>query len=311
MNIYLEMLIDAYVENTVSTLDSNPQIVKSIVESYDKVDLAKQYAEDNLIVRSLKEHLELYDKAKQEYQVRLCLSLFSKLSDELNDYKIQVLKKMVEKFFVNKRWKNKKTFISFYYDNLPFFSDRKHFFFSYTNRNSEEVNLIFSKCLKNNKKYNIENKLAEHVVNMLLGRKLSGFWDYKDIKTGENIEISVKENCSKTFCFVQLLGQKSVKIPKKGSINWCFSEYEEFKKTGCTNSILNHNNMIFILQDGIIPKKNNATPYKDWINDINTYKHVKLTYDQDKNCNKIITDIDQIADRIEEIKKEALDKLLN
>jgi hypothetical protein len=111
------------------------------------------------------------------------------------------------------------------------------FFVSYTNRDAGGINTQFEKlirsvfgCFPTQKERIARNYVARIVVKFLVTNNLRGFADYADIQCGDEIEDKVRDYCQKAFGFVQLVEPESFVEPAAPKINWCYEEYQEFRK---------------------------------------------------------------------------------
>jgi len=85
--------------------------------------------------------------------------------------------------------------------------------------------------------------------------------------------------------------------------NWCYFEYEEYKKNNYNCFNLQNDNCFFILTDKLsyIKPSNIPTQYAEWFNEI---KDTKFTVLDHNNSFKIRNDLHDLANKVAELCKK-------
>ena len=74
------------------------------------------------------------------------------------------------------------------------------------------------------------NFVARVLVKYLEQNNVHGFFDFKSLQCGDDIEAKVVEYCERTIAFIQLVESRSLEEPAPPKLNWCLKEYEAFEK---------------------------------------------------------------------------------
>ena len=201
----------------------------------------------------------------------------------------------------------------------------KDYFLSYTNRDAANTNQTYDELIKSiylkqpSEELRVEqNFVAKVVAKFLAQNGLKGFFDYEDIRCGDQIGEEVRYHCRNSFALVQILEPESFRAADDGTVNWCLEEFREFRRRFAHASIEGPATLkdLFPVCTVWDKKKKSLWRPAQWPNDDyeEWYKKLSaLSVIQLEILDKALLrqKIDEIGDRIIEVRENLFEELLS
>ena len=318
----LRKLIELYSEYKVDDIEDNGQLLCTKFDKPTRHDLLKieEFSEYKEIVKDLKQDLEgNVIRPGATAQVIDCLklvlnkALYNPLDLATYKERMKILGSLMWQTYANNWGSKEKNHFLFLYPRLR---DWNIFFFSYPNRGANFINSryrnmidsIFVEGEEGGTKLSSEalkedNLVAELLVQGLARNNYSkGFYDKKDIQTGDRLAPEIEKKCKNSFLFIQLVTPYTFVYKP---VNWSFIEYKSFQSHRTQSKNAKDNPEYFSkLRDGVrfalCGTKEEVTPegvfpghYKKWYQDATSDRRFEalpsLNSDQfDKIIKKIV-----------------------
>lgn len=322
MSAMLDKLIDIFSNHTIQKIEANQG--KLLVSSFDQPnykalleleDYKKYYP---LVMEGKRKVINIAkEKIKPKEKINNILKRIRDQKENYKDDEAYILHNLI-KNTLYKKWnlENRKN-----YDQKYNIINWNHYFLSYTNRNAANTNNDYEKLIKNVylslppiKKRTEENYVAKIIAKFFKVDNLDGFFDFENIKCGDDIQDEIRSYCQSCFAFIQLVERDSFTKPSAKVINWCYEEYNEFGNQQLLNTQFkkkfNKRFFFTITTSAIDDLKPAILPpiYESWFHHISKDKHISLKGFNDQELRSAIT---EISEEIILVKNKILDDMLN
>ena len=191
-------------------------------------------------------------------------------------------------------------------------------FVSYTNRDAFATNQSYANLILREWGREVDpastasNYIASTIAKYLQQNNLRCFYDYNNLKCGDDIEDEIRLHSSSAIALVQLLEPQTFSEPPRAKRNWCIEEFREFSNSSlpCIDRAEAHNRYFFVLARG--DEINHILPaicpdsYLEWIDKASRKLYLTLNKFRD-DSEGLRRAVRVIADEI----LDARDKIIN
>jgi hypothetical protein len=270
--------MDVFARYSCEEIEEMPQI---LVDAFGLTDFAALraldgYDEEYNYASTAKNRIEYIEgrfRGQADQQALQCLNMLKNLRAEsaFKTKKYEVARGLILKtLYLNLTGTDRDIFSA----RLAILDSWTEFFISYTNRNAQATNEYHKQLISqelgwpsrtDREKFNY---VARVLVKYLEQNNIHGFFDFKTLKCGDDIESEVVEHCQKTIAFIQLVEAKSLEEPAPPKVNWCLTEYEAFAKAKLPvkpSSVIGNRLFFVVAGDEALPQPAAlGVPYISW-----------------------------------------------
>ncbi len=271
-----EKMVELFSEYTIKDIEENSDLLLQKFDVDNRHDLISYPSYNRIFVRvrEVKMELEGIKNNPEEKSFFYYINLLKRFKDK--DSKIQIFNKIIRNTIYNE-WNDDQKRI--YEEIYCVYTEWKHYFISYTNRNAYETNNDNKKLINYSFPPSQLNKntncIAKLIVKYLNEENLTSFYDVDSIKCGDDIEDNIFEYCNKSFVFVQLVEKKIFSNPGKNKKNWCYQEYIAFEND-VTFKNKNFKRLQFITTEEDFKPGNLCESYEHWYQKLVFLNYISL-----------------------------------
>ncbi|HWN44086.1 MAG TPA: hypothetical protein VNW71_17815 [Thermoanaerobaculia bacterium] len=197
-----------------------------------------------------------------------------------------------------------------YFENKSLFiTGASDYFLSFTNRNPNRPNLnlinrnhqffiidVLGQEAYDRADRSARNLVAEAIHDLLRSRRLTGFFYPEHLGDNTQIEVKLRDNCTRAFAFVQLVQEEIFRFSHQ-SKNWCHFEYAVAQETGADR-------ILFVQLDEEIRKQGISHEFETWFQGFTKQDALKLRWTRwhepaaiDENFEKVSRKLTEQIDR--------------
>ena len=318
-----QTLIDVFAQRSCDEIEKAPQILLDAfgTTSFDALRALDGYDEEYNLASTTKariEHIKEAFPGLTGRQALQCLNMLKNLREEsaFKTKKYEVARDMILKtLYLNWAKADRDIFDA----RLALFDSWTDFFISYTNRDAHATNDYHRKLITQElgwpRRADLEkfNYVARVLVKYLEQNNVHGFFDFKSLQCGDDIEARVLERCEKTIAFIQLVESKSLEEPAPPKLNWCLKEYEAFATTVPavkTPGLMGNRVFFTFAGDEALPQPAKIGPsYTSWYGEMSRLLGAIIAQ-YDKPFGGLKSKVREIATQIVEARKQIVEAML-
>jgi len=246
MSERLDKLVTLYGRQSVEQVKNDPTLLEQAFgKSLENLASEIGFRKDQELVESLKSHIEghlhVLDTPDRVQQIAQCLKMLLKIAmydraaKSMRDLKIETMGALFEQMF-SSGWSNsRKAHFGFVKEKIKHWNS---YFISYANGGAKVINSVYRSVIDlyvepeviRQRNPDEDNLLVDAIVNRLQKRlMIRSFYDRKDIKLGDNLNLKIGTACKNIFVFLQLVQLETFDVFRDR--NWCFEEYTHFHRS--------------------------------------------------------------------------------
>ena len=308
MSPVCKILVDLFARLSCAEIEaSDTNLVKAFnVASFDLVKAMPLYSDEYSRVRSAKlviERIGARYSASNGDQPLQCLSLLKEWRDKtkyLTD-EYETRRELI-RGSVYQEWSLQDRDL---YDARRFVIEEwSHFFLSYTNRESLDINNRYRKLISHKlgwpgqESSSKSNYVARVIAKFFESQNLRAFADFNVLECGDDIGEEIVQHCRSTFAFVQLVQHEVLSEPAEGKRNWCHIEYGEFvNATFPSPGAANVNRKFFLLSGAkqLEEPANMSQPYLPWYKEMSDRLHIVIDTHDRKPWDQLKEEVSVVA----------------
>jgi hypothetical protein len=239
MAVY-EDLLELFAAHRIDavTADNGKLLRDKFGKSIEELGADAEYTKHYDVVRDTKKCLEeTLDSCQGDIrkEINECIWKIESFRERSRTEAAETFSQLVKRSVYKDRWGDKERRL--YDRKYQLVFNWQHYFLSYTNRDYFKTYNSFKKLIDHNLEPDVRknalstkaNVLAHLVAQLIEQTGMRGFFDYKKIKSGDDIEDAIRQHCKTAYVFIQLVEYVTFNPPAHGK-NWCFEEYDEFAK---------------------------------------------------------------------------------